>query len=653
MNSLNLPRAALPVTVQDMHGYPVTEKFSQKFGGKLSNALLKELGAVFKTSNGCSRPVVDGAEKAICEFCLFLTQITAGKSLLSLNELSPILFKNYIDHLMRKFPTKHTNGKTTHPWWRKWGNLRARLANTIAKEMFPYIAKQSSNKTEGHTPYAMGMILEALRREIDRIRGKLYFANDGTVDLKWFVLAKRGRVLNRDQLKAFVPINTSSLTSEQIDLLGRAIFEPDWRSHNQLAKDFNLSASRLYVIKRWWRSRGRLKGRPKEKVTCDLTIEDVIATLDYYLPDWPVTGSMHLKGTNYRVYRSSAGILQGVYKEEQEAIAVADEIGGVIVTTNRGKIKINDGFNPAELLLIYFRQSEGKNGTSNALSQKLKKILPNGIRSLLAEYFPTTYDWTIILLYWLVMTGWNCEAIRSVNRLEVLRQICKGGSNELLSKEHVTFKVVIDDINEDDVAELVGEKVRGQPEGRPKIYTHISDRCEPYGLFRVVEDYYRLTAPFIKYLAGEDVNRLLFGFSQANQTTFTILARHLHLELGTLRQKLAEFFKRNIIFEDSDQTQRITQSTPRELRVTYFTALRSLNVPITMLAFLAGHESIDTHLVHYSSGQHGTRILREKSRKLLNVVADKAFFGTLTRYTQTPKKGRSRTVRAFTPDIVN
>lgn len=644
MNSHKIPRAALPVTVQDKHGSPLTEKFSQKFGEKLSNGLLKEFGAIFRDTDGNARAIVDGCDREICEFCSFLVNMPDGNPLASLSQFDLNLFNDYINHLKHKFPTKHTKGKTTHPWERKWGALRARLSSIIAKEKFPYVEKNNSNKTDGHTPFAMGLMLDNLRSEIDRFRGKLIFADDGTVTLKWFDLAKRGRVLTHEQLEAFFPGRTSILTSEQLDALERAIFEPDRRTNDQLAAEFGMTFSGLYALKHRWVAKGRLNGRPKPKFSSDdldLTIEDIIATIAFYLPDWPATGWLRLSGTNYRVYRSEAGILHGVYQCRKEAVAVAKEIDGVVLTTHRDSMG-RSGLNPAETLFISNRHK------NSILGEKIKKNLPGGISSLMEDYFPTTYDWTIIYLYWLILTGWNPEAIRSINRLDVMRQIKNGGPNELLSKEHATFTVEIEENEEDGMAELTGEKERGQPQSRPKLYTHVSDRTEQYGLFRVLEDYCKLTDPFVKFLSGDDVNRVLFGFSMASQTTFSMLARHANLESGIIQHKLQEFFKRNSIYEDDDRTQRITNTTARQLRVTYFTTLRSLNVPITTLVFLAGHESVDTHLVHYSSGQHGTRILREKARKLLNVVADKAFSGTLTPYTQPDKKDGSKTVRAFT-----
>lgn len=667
MSSHNIPIAMLPVSVKDKHGFTHTERFSQQFGDKLSNRLLMEFGAVFEDTDGHALAVVNGCEREICEFCLFLTNTPNPNKIHSLNNLNLTIFNDYINHLKRKHPTKHTNGRTTHPWKRKWGALHARLRKSIPKEKFPYITEQARNTTDGHTPYAMGLMLDALRSEIDRIREKLHVAGDGTVSLKWFELAKRGRVFDHDMLKAYVPGKTSMFTREQLDTLEKAFFEPDGRSHDQLAKDFSMTISELYTLKQKWVAKGRENGRPTPKLTyddVDLKIEDIIATISYYLPNWPVSGWVLLSGTNYRVYRSEAGILHGIYTDEKEAITVANAIGGVVVTTNRmtnhprNKIT-NNRLNPAEIIIIYSGQKAGQPGIYNFLGQKLRELLPGGFRSLRDNYFPTTYDWTIILLYWIVLTGWNLEAIRSVNRLDVLRQIKKGGTNDLLSKVHATFTAEIDQRYEENVAELTGEKLRGQPEGRPKLFTHVSDRSEPYGLFRVIEDYYKLTEPFVKYLSCEDVNRLLFGFSRAQQTVFSIFTRHLTFVSSKPSNKFPSFnnnhihnintfLERNLIFEDENHTQRIMHTTARQLRVTYFTTLRSLNVPITTLAFLAGHESIDTHLVHYSSGQHGTKILREKSRRLLNVVADKAFSGTLTRYTQTAKKHHPSTIIAFT-----
>lgn len=651
-----LPLSALPVTVHDNTGHPHTEDFSQKFGAVLSNNLLRELGAVFNRTNGYSTAIVYGCKVEFREFCSFLAASPDNKSVRSLSDLTPHLLNDFVDHLKRVSPSRHENGKTTHRWFRRWGSFRSRLAGVIAKGKFPYVAKQHMVPTDGHTPYAMGMLLEALQGEIDRIRNKLHVEDDGTVTLKWFAAAKRGRVLTLDQINSFTPGKTSTLTSEQLDELEKEIFEPGGRPHKQLAQDLGLSVSRLYAVKQAWISQGRINGRPKAKFNeedIELTIEDIIATFSFYLPDWPMVGGIRASGISYRVYKSKCGVLHNVYKSKNEADSAATAIGGVVVRTNRDGSDYS-GQNPSERLIAY---ATTKQNNSMFIVKKLAKLMPGGPNFLRDEYLPTSYDWTVVFLYWLALTGWNVEAIRSINRLDVLRQIKKNGPNELLSKQHATFSVEIE-LDDDDTPTITGEKRRSQPIGKPKLYTHVSDRNEPYGLFRVLESYYKLTEPFVKYLEGDDVNRLLFGFSRAMQVDLSILTRTLYFssEMSTTLpavnahyiHNIKTFLKNNPVYEDEDHVVRVTNTSPRQLRTTYFTTLRNLNVPITMLAFLAGHNSLDTHLVHYSSGKHGTKILRERSRKLLTGVAEKAFAGQLVPYTQANQRRRQSTIQVFT-----
>lgn len=653
-----LPLSALPVTVRDSVGHLHTEDFSQKFGAALSSKLIRELGAVFKRTHGYSPAIVHGCKVEFREFCSFLAASPDKRTVRSLSDLDPPLLNEFIDHLKRVAPSKHENGKTTHRWYRRWGNFRSRMAGVIAKEKFPYVAKQQMVPTDGHTPYAMGMLLDALQREIDRIRNKLHVGDDGTVSLKWFAAAKRGRVLTLDQINSFAPGRTSILTSEQLDELEKAIFEPDGRSHNQLAQDMSLSVSRLYQVKQVWRSKGRLNGRPKAKFNednIDLTIDDIIATISFYLPDWPIVGGLGASGISYRVYKSKCGILHNVFKLEKEAYSAAKAIGGVLVAFSRDGSNDYSGLNPAERLMFY---STMRSDNSIFIVKKLTKLMPGGPNFLRDEYLPTSYDWTVVFLYWLVLTGWNVEAIRSTNRLDVLRQIKKSGPNELLSKQHATFSVEIEQVD-DEAATITGEKRRSQPVGKPKLYTHVSDRGEPYGLFRVLEDYYKLTEPFVKHLEGDDVNRLLFGFSRAMQVDLSILTRSVYFSSNKKNTALPSsnlhylhniktFLKNNQIFEDENSVVRVTNTSPRQLRTTYFTTLRSMNIPITTLAFLAGHNSLDTHLVHYSSGQHGTKILKERSRRLLTGLAEKAFAGELAPYTQAEQRRRNSTIQVFT-----
>lgn len=652
-----LPLSSLPVTVRDSSGHSHTEDFSRKFGDVLSSMLMRELGATFKDTDGYSLSVVHGCKVEFLEFCSFLAS-SDKRTIRSLSELTPPLLNDFVEHLKRVSPSKQENGKTTHRWFRRWGTFRSRLAGIIAKEKFPYVQNQQTNATDGHTPYAMGMLIEALQAEIDRIRNKLHVENDGTVNLKWFAAAKRGRVLRLDQIDACTPGKTSALTNDQLDELEKAIFEPDGRSHKQLAKDIGMSGSWLYAVKRDWITKGRLNGRPKAKFNeddIDLTIDDIIATFSFYLPDWPMVGGMRTVGISYRVYKSKCGVLHNVYKSKEEAESAAKEIGGEFAAVSRdGRIDYSV-LNPAERIMVYSAMSKDAH---TFIVKKLAELMPGGTNFLRDEYLPTSYDWTVVFLYWLTLTGWNVEAIRSINRLDVLRQIKNGGPNELLSKQHATFSVEIEQ-EDDDAPTITGEKRRSQPKGRPKLYTHVSDRGEQYGLFRVLQDYCMLTEPFVKYLDGDDVNRILFGFSMASQVSLSILTRSINVR-STKRKtsfpsknlsylhNIDVFLKKNKIYEDVDHVIRVMNTTPMQLRVTYFTTLRSMNVPITLLVFLAGHNSEDTHLIHYSSGKHGTKILKERSRKQLNVIADKAFTGSLTPYTQAKKQRSNSTIQIFT-----
>lgn len=91
----------LPVSVKDKHGFTHTERFSQQFGDKLSNRLLMEFGAVFEDTDGHALAVVNGCEREICEFCLFLTNTPNPNKIHSLNNLN-LLFSTIISITSRE-----------------------------------------------------------------------------------------------------------------------------------------------------------------------------------------------------------------------------------------------------------------------------------------------------------------------------------------------------------------------------------------------------------------------------------------------------------------------------------------------------------------------------------------------------------------------
>lgn len=702
-----LPTTPAVATTSD--GRKLTETFSTRHRNKLRHNLLREIAAAFMTADGLVFSSLKNADRELNVFCQFLVDIGRGKSLTSLKNLTTEVLYEYLEYLKRNYPPQHqADGKTTHPWYVKWKHFKARMAPLLGIEKFPWCPKPEPNVTDGHTPYAMGMFLDALRAEIDCIRAKLESSPSVAKTSRWQAAAGRGRILDLEWFDRMTPGSSSQFTEQQLDELENLIFEPQsgrktdvelaskynvqsatirtWRkylkrgeidkrsplaklthtdfekvktellapkapSYSDIANTFGITRAALASFKRRWTKAGRKNGRPKPKFSeddIDLTLDDVIATINHYLPDWPMIGKLGSEDSQskmHRVYQTECGVLLGTFEKKREAEKFAKECGGVVVS---GLLPSSDNRrNPAEILFAYRRKGMRKQGTPIFLSRKLADLFPNGFDGLVDEYFPTTYDWTVVLLYWLCLTGWNLEAISSVSVFDLISQIKGPGPHDILSREHATFSVEIAEKEADDIQPMItGEKKRGQAQDNPKYYTHVSDRKEEYGLFRVLEDYYTLTKPFRDYLERDEINCILFGVGGSN-SSITQLNRDQFTKNRSFRLQISSFLKKNEIYDDEDHIRRIEKTGPMNLRVTYLNTLKSLGVPIGTLAFLAGHKSVDTTLVHYSSGQHSVAIKRGRCRELLNSLAHKAFSGKLVRYEQVRNSRKSKEVQVF------
>lgn len=704
-----IPLPRLPAVATASNGRTFTETFSSRYKGKLRDNFLREIAAAFMTADDLVFTSLQASNRELNFFCQFLVDGGYGEDLLSLKDLTTEVLHKYLEYLKQKRPPKHhSDGKTTHPWHGKWKNFRARMMPLLCQEKFPWCDNPDPNVVDGHTPYAMGMMLDALRAEIDHIRAKLEMGPNGSMICRWRAAADRGQVLDLAWFDRMIPGSTSRFTEQQLNELETLIFEPQagrktdtelarkynvqrvairsWRkqlekgeidkhsplaklaqedlemvkaellapkapSYKDIANRFKMTVPAFATLKSRWVKAGRKSGRPKPKFSeddIDLTLDDVISTISHYLPNWPMIGNLGSSNSDrnrlHRVYQAECGILLDTFQTRREAEVRAKELGGIVVSSFN---PISDKRrNPAEILLAYRQEGQGLKPRTH-LGRKLLGLLPNGFEGLVDEYLPTTYDWTVVLLYWLCLTGWNLEAIRSVSVFDLASQIKGQGSHNILSKAHAIFSVVIADEEADDIQPIIaGEKNRGQPQGQPKRYTHISDRNEKYGLFRVLKDFYTLTQPFRDYLEGEDINCILFGFGKAN-SAITLLKRDLFECNGSFRPHITSFLRKNAIYEDEDHIQRIEKTGPMDLRATYITTLQRLGVPIGTMAFLAGHESVDTTLVHYGSGQHSVAIKRARCRKYLNSIARKAFSGKLMRYDQIQKAHGSKEILVF------
>ena len=204
----------------------------------------------------------------------------------------------------------------------------------------------------------------------------------------------------------------------------------------------------------------------------------------------------------------------------------------------------------------------------------------------------------------------------------------------------------------DDHVIIRGKKTRGQPKGRPKIYTHISDKNDPYGLYNVLKDFYELTKT-IRFGINPIEDRCIFmAISTKSQTvscfgpgakipTFATLCTE-----GVKGSNTAKFLLKHEIYDDaeSDEPQvRIKTLSWRLLRTSYETVLEDMGLPLYVRQMLLGHSSIDTTMFPYGSDKHATKIQMNQLRKTINLVHDdygcaKYFHGAFLKPDNDPRR---------------
>lgn len=620
----------------------IVERFSTRFANEIPHRVLRELGGVFSARNGTSRTAIDSTERAFVVFCEFLaTRTPKAESILSLtiNDLH-----EFVEYLQRRFPPALlAGGRMSNPWYGSYYiSWRTALSPFLPAEVWPHVGKPEYMPQDGHSPYAMKQMILALQGEIDRIRAKTG---------KWREAVATGCVKELEWFDSWTSGAQSSLSKGQIDAIVSYVDNPGGVKQVDFARQLGICHKLLHSHIKSIKS----GATPKAKINqdCfDLTIEDIVATIDKYLPDWPVVGGLadHTKGASYyRVYKTEHGVLVGVYQTRAEADAKAAEIGGVVVSdmTTASSLGL---MNPAEQFIKRSRV-KGTSQQTNIIIRRINELLPDGLSAELHErFFPTSYDVGVVLLYWSCLTGWNHEAMLSVPAFQ-LKQM-SAGNNALspLSSDHVTFHSAGVNKQQNTRAAkvsppLTGQKVRGQQRGRTSLFTHVSDMGEPYGLFRVLLDFYELGLPLRKYLDGVDVNAILVGSGRGGGIVGMgsgKVSPQLYLRAWN------KFFELHQIFEDEEHCVRIQRSTVAKIRSTYFSTMQELGVPITLQMFLGGHKSLDTTLLSYADDSVSRGICKRKARAQLDNLQDKAFKGQLKRYEQDVPDDKVGSVQVFT-----
>lgn len=617
----------------------LTESFSLKFKSKLPPSLIREIGKAFRSLNGKSFSTIQATDTALSLFCEFL--VTLDRPPGSLRELTSDVLYEYREFTIRTHPPKmRCDGTQSNPWYfSHFYRVRSLLSPVIGDKTFPYTPRPSGGHNEGHSPYAMQMMLLACREELDQIRRKFEYTVDGKMVSKWDLAVERGEAKDTSFFDLVLNCSTKrGLAYDQIDDFIKCVTASDRPSWKKVAKRFGLSpnGARDIAIKL---QNGELVTPQLKVEDVDLTLDDAIATIAKYLPDWPLDGKLRAKEnlkekTEYRVYSEPRGILQGSYLSCGAAEEEAAKIGGVVVTELYGNCSF-ERMNPGEIILCkVFGARKGRLLAKVADSFNLSA---RGAYALVSDFFPTAYDWGVIYLYWCCLTGWNNETILSVPMLQLRRM--ERGQNEIspLSEDHVIFKGEgTNKNNYEEILPISGEKTRSQPEDRPALFTHVSDKGDEYGLFQVLSEYFHFSRPLRKYLANDQQSCILFGVSQ---TAKNDRGKYINAFGGKMFSRpdiitLPQFFKKHKIYEDPEHTLRISNTNASKIRSTYFSTLLDMDVPISTQQFLGRHKTMDTTMLSYLEDGVSVGILRRRARVNLEKLSSDAFAGQLKRYDQ-------------------
>jgi len=310
---------------------------------------------------------------------------------------------------------------------------------------------------------------------------------------------------------------------------------------------------------------GALGRRQPVKGPLTLNRADIIATIRHHLPDFPLK-------------------------------------------RNKKHLKPNDMTDVEWLLTALSSRPE------RLLGKELRKHF-GGVEELIDYYFPTHYDGACILLHWGLLTGWNKQVISSVGVDSLNMRLRRNPNLETWSKDHAVLRAEKTQV-------FAGWKTRGQPRRKPKNFTHISDTTDPYGLFKVLTDFYALTQTvrfsnqvledncIILGVHGKPPFLLPFGPGIASES-------ELH--------PLSLFFERHKICDDGDvhhPQRQITGINWRQIRTTYETVLEDMGLPLYVRQKLLGHKSMDTSMFPYGSDMHATKIQHERLAKIIDEVHD-------------------------------
>lgn len=329
-----------------------------------------------------------------------------------------------------------------------------------------------------------------------------------------------------------------------------------------------------------------------------ITAPDIIRTINHYIPDWPMVGRYSELG--YRLYDQDERLIE-IHKNLQDAEAACKKKSLHYITGESPIQRIN---NPGEWIL--YQVAQGSNYYK--IGRHINSLFGD-TASLADRYYPTSYDLTCVLLYWACLTGWNLETIRSSTIDDLNLRFGNSNCMELLSSEHYV---------------MTGIKRRGQSEAKPKIYTHISDRNNKYGLYSVIDDYYKLTIPIRKHLSLNKQLCVLVSISKSlNQMVVfgSGTKSSKQSPLSIQNEQLAHFFRNHEIYEDQGKKNRLTTTTSQRIRTTYESVLEENNIPLYIRRYFLGHKNQQT-TTEYGSEIVSFGIRKRKLRQHLDNLSD-------------------------------
>lgn len=359
-----------------------------------------------------------------------------------------------------------------------------------------------------------------------------------------------------------------------------------------------------------------------------ITHADVIKTINHYLPDWPIVGRYSQSG--YRLYDQKNRLIE-IHAKIQDAEAAVAAKSLIIKHGHFPGAYVN---NPGEWMLY-----QVANGKSYYKVGRYLNGLFSSTASLVDYYYPTSYDLTCVLMYWACLTGWNLETIRSVCVDDFNFDLSRNTCMDLLSIDHTIIQ---------------GKKQRGQADGRPKTYTHVSDKNNIYGLYLVLADYYELTKPIRRHLPSQDQQCLMIAYAKT-LNKFATFGPHTNrgkqCPISVQNDQLRKFFLKHEIYENDDKKNRVFDTTSQKLRSTYESVLEQNDVPLYVRRYFLGHQSAET-TTKYGSERTSYGIRKEKLRRQLDMLSNDWQASKMFQGATIPSSSRKKTNKAPTNNIL-